>query len=106
MSRPRYWWYYNVKQITTRSLRGQISSDTMAGSFVNTCVKAVYERTREREDGDRRCRAVDMAMVKGRYRISGVAMRLHVSERVVVQYISDFVYDVAKEMGFYSDSGA
>lgn len=33
-------------------------------------------------------------------------MQLHVAERVVVRYISDFVYDVAEEMGFYHGSGS
>lgn len=101
MSKPRYWWYYNIKQIASRSLMGQIASESMAGCFINSCVKSAYERTRKRKDGKRRCQAVDMLLKQSCYSIGGVAMQLHVAERVVVRYISEFVYDVAEEMGFY-----
>lgn len=101
MSKPRYWWYYNIKQIAARSLMGQISSESTAGRFINSCVQSAYEQTRKRKDGQLRCKAVEMLMTKKRYSISGVAMQLHVAERVVVRYISEFVYDVAEEMGFY-----
>lgn len=105
MPKPRYWWYYTVKQIATRSLRGQIAAESMAGCFINSCVKSAYERTRKRKDGKSRCQAVDQLLTKGGYKsVGGVAMQLHVAERVVVRYISDFVYDVAEEMGFYHGS--
>lgn len=102
MSKPRFFWYHVVKQVAKWSLRGMLPDDCWLLIFINSCVKTAYERTRKRKDGKLRCQAVDQLLTKGGYKsVGGVAMQLHVAERVVVRYISDFVYDVAEEMGFY-----
>lgn len=101
MSKPRFFWYHVVKQVAVWSLRGQLADDCWLLIFVNSCVKAAYERTRKRKDGKRRCQAVDLLLKKERKKVSGVAMQLFVEERTVVRYISEFVYDVAEEMGIY-----
>lgn len=101
MSKPRFFWYHVVKQVAVWSLRGQLADDCWLLIFINSCVKTAYERTRKRKDGKRRCQAVDLLLVEGHKSVSGVAMQLHVADRVAVRYISEFVYDVAEEMGIY-----
>lgn len=101
MAKTKKLWYYTAKSLAADVLRGRITDRTESGAFVCACVKTVLGRTEKRDNGKLRVAVVDETVRKNMKYVAGVAMQLHMCERTVVQYTSDFVYDVARELGFW-----
>lgn len=101
MSKTRYKWYYTAKDIARQSMRGEITSCTQMGKHINDCVEDVCRRTAKRADGKERIGVITETIKYDRRYVAGVALKLHISERTVVQYTSDFVYEVAKKIGLW-----
>lgn len=94
-------WYYTAKNIAADVLRGRITDATKAGAYVCDCVKKVMQQTEQQANGKLRIAVIDETIRKNTRYVAGVAMKLYVSERMVVQYTNDFVYAVAAELGFW-----
>lgn len=99
MSRPKYWWYFTIKEVAGASLRGQVPDIIPIGEIINGAVKTAYSRTESLRDGQLRQKAI-IRLLKDRNKTTGgVALELNCSERQVVYWISDYVHAVAVEMG-------
>lgn len=101
MSRLRFSGYFVAKFIAADALRGQISTETIGGVYVNKCVQSVVAEILARPDGTLRMAVVNEALVKNRRTVAGIAFALSVGERTVSRYTSEFVYAVMGELGFW-----
>lgn len=99
MSKPKYWWYFTIKEVAGASLRGQIPDIIPVGEIINQAVKTAYSSTESLRDGKLRVKAIIRLLKERDKTTGGVALELHSSERQVVYWISDFVHTVAAEMG-------
>lgn len=105
MSRPKREYYFIVKALARQSLRHDIDGGSFAGIFVNCCVSKALDRAAAMPDGETRRAVIEESIRIGRRNVGGIALKLHVSESTVVRCTSDFVYDVAQELGLW-DTGS
>lgn len=99
MSRPKYWWYDYVKKSIMRSVDGK-SPATLQESISDMAVKKVLARTKGQYRGEERLKLIELVYIKRRYNVPGAAVQLHISEGTARDWNREFVYAVAKEMGF------
>ncbi len=102
MSRPKYLWYEYVKKSILYSFgcdMAQVQGKRQKEKF-DDAVKAVLARTSGQNDGNERLKMIDLVYIKRRYTVPGAAVQLHISERTAANWNRDFVYAVAKEMGY------
>lgn len=99
MSRPKYWWYDYVKKSIMRSVGGK-GPATSQESISDMAVKKVLARTKGQYRGDERLALIELVYIKRRYNVPGAAVQLHISEGTARDWNREFVYAVAKEMGF------
>lgn len=99
MSRPKYWWYDYVKKSIMHSVGGKAPA-TLQASISDMAVKKVLARTKGQYRGDERLALIELVYIKRRYNVPGAAVQLHISEGTARDWNREFVYAVAKEMGF------
>lgn len=99
MSKPKYWWYFTIKEVAGASLRGQISDIIPVGKIINQATKTAYKAAESLRDGQLRQKAIIRLLKERNKTTGGVALELNCSERQVVYWISDYVHAVAAEMG-------
>ena len=93
-------WYGTVKNLIADAMRGDMPGDTDFTRALSSCIQSVVEQTARREDGALRLRVVNETVKDRNKYVSGVAMEYYISERTVNRYTSEFVYAVAKRMGY------
>jgi DNA-binding NarL/FixJ family response regulator len=101
MSKPKREYYFVVKAIARQAMRRHIDGESFAGAFVNDCVRKALQRAQEQPDGETRLAVIEESIRIGRRNVGGIAMKLHVSESTVVRCTSEFIYDVARELGLW-----
>lgn len=99
MSRPKYWWYDYVKKSIMHSVGGKAPA-TLQESISDMAVKKVLARTKGQYRGEERLKLIELVYIKRRYNVPGGAVQLHISEGTARDWNREFVYAVAKEMGF------
>lgn len=100
MSRPKYWWYDYVKKSIMRNLGTGTAPETWQESISDMAVKKVLARTKGQYRGDERLKMIDLVYKKRQHSVPGAAVQLHISEGTARDWNREFVYAVAKEMGF------
>lgn len=98
MSRPNYWWDGAVR-LALRN-RKKIDPNTAQGKKLLEAIDGALEYTRTLDNGDRRCRLVDLIYFKQSHKYYGAAQVLYVSIRTAQRWDSAFVYEVARRFGF------
>lgn len=99
MSRPKYWWYDYVKKSIMHSVGGKAPA-TLQESISDMAVKKVLARTKGQYRGEERLKMIDLVYKKRQHSVPGAAVQLHISEGTARDWNREFVYAVAKEMGF------
>lgn len=100
MSRPKYWWYDYVKKSIMHSVGTGTAPETLQESISDMAVKKVLARTKGQYRGDERLKMIDLVYKKRQHSVPGAAVQLHISEGTARDWNREFVYAVAKEMGF------
>ena len=100
MSRPKYWWYDYVKKSIMHSVSAGTAPETLQESISDMAVKKVLARTKGQYRGDERLKMIDLVYKKRQHSVPGAAVQLHISEGTARDWNREFVYAVAKEMGF------
>lgn len=100
MSRPKYWWYDYVKKSIMRNLGTGTAPETWQEYLCDKAVKNVLARTKGQYRGDERLKMIDLVYKKRQHSVPGAAVQLHISEGTARDWNREFVYAVAKEMGF------
>lgn len=100
MSRPKYWWYDYVKKSIMHSVGTGTAPETLQESISDMAVKKVLARTKGQYRGDERLKMIDLVYKKRQHSVPGAAVHLHISEGTARDWNREFVYAVAKEMGF------
>lgn len=100
MSRPKYWWYDYVKKSIMHSLGTGTAPETLQEFISDKAVKTVLAKTKSQYRGDERLRMIDLVYRKRQHNVPGAAVKLHISETTACEWSKEFVYAVAKEMGF------
>lgn len=100
MSRPKYWWYDYVKKSIMRSVGTGTAPETLQESISDMAVKKVLARTKGKYRGEERLKLIDLVYKKRQHSVPGAAVQLHISEGTARDWNREFVYAVAKEMGF------
>lgn len=100
MSRPKYWWYDYVKKSIMHSVGTGTAPETLQESISDMAVKKVLARTKGQYRGEERLKMIDLVYKKRQHSVPGAAVQLHVSEGTARDWNREFVYAVAKEMGF------
>lgn len=100
MSRPKYWWYDYVKKSIMHSVGTGTAPETLQESISDMAVKKVLARTKGQYRGEERLKMIDLVYKKRQHSVPGAAVQLHISEGTARDWNREFVYAVAKEMGF------
>lgn len=100
MSRPKYWWYDYVKKSIMHSVGTGTAPETLQESISDMAVKKVLARTKSQYRGEERLKMIDLVYKKRQHSVPGAAVQLHISEGTARDWNREFVYAVAKEMGF------
>lgn len=99
MSRPKYWWYSNVKRAIMNADRYKNSEVPEQLHYILAIEKAKGD-VAEMEDGAYRLKAIDDVLIKHYKTIDGAAFELHYSRRTIQRWLNDFIYKVGKYKGF------
>lgn len=99
MSRPRYYWFGIVKTIIYQYPE-RINRSTPKGEEAYRCIRTALAKTENSEDGAERLKLIEMVFFKRTHKVFGAAREIHISESTAKRWISDFVYIVAREMGY------
>lgn len=100
MSRPKYWWYDYVKKSIMHSVGTGTAPETLQEYISDMAVEKVLARTKGQYRGDERLKMIDLVYKKRQHSVPGAAVQLHISEGTARDWNREFVYAVAKEMGF------
>jgi hypothetical protein len=88
-----------VKKSIMHSVGGKAPA-TLQESISDMAVKKVLARTKGQYRGEERLKLIELVYIKRRYNVPGAAVQLHISEGTARDWNREFVYAVAKEMGF------
>lgn len=100
MSRPKYWWYDYVKKSIMHSVGAGTAPETLQESISIKAVRRVLERTKNQYRGDERLKMIDLIYRKRQHNVPSAAVQLNISEATACNWNREFVYAVAREMGF------
>lgn len=100
MAKHKYWCFGTVQRIIYR-LTG-VSTSPLSGQ--EECAKIAIAEALEEilmlPDGEYRVKLLRMIYEERKYTLAGAARKVYVSERTATTWNSDFVYRVARKMGF------
>jgi hypothetical protein len=99
MSRPRYYWYYHVKKTIEHYPHGLDRSTSRGEEDFRAVEKTIDNR--KMTDGEERLKLVKMLCWDRYYTMEAIALKLHISTITAHRWWRNFVYDVAREMGYY-----
>lgn len=74
--------------------------ETLQESISNMAVRRVLERTKNQYRGDERLKMIDLIYRKRQHNVPSAAVQLNISEATACNWNREFVYAVAREMGF------
>lgn len=99
MSRPRYWWYGNVKREVQHYNESLQKKQPAYVAQVKAVDKALAD-TATMQDGEKRIYAVREVLIERRKSIISVAMEYNYHENVIRLWISDFIRLVGAYRGY------
>lgn len=99
MSRPRYWWYGDVKRWIMRYPKLKDEKSNMAKRYVKAIEKAMSD-LQETEDADLKLKSIELVLIKKTHTVDGVADIIYCSPAKIQRWISKFVYDVGRKAGY------
>lgn len=98
MSRPKYYWYGNVKKMVNRYPLLKAEGE-MEKKYIEAIKKAL-NTTKSLDNGDARIKAIELVYFKKSHTVYGVASELHYSERTIFRWLNGFIYMVGRNVGF------
>lgn len=99
MSRPKYWWYSNVVRALRQYKKG-LRENSIQNVLSHMAIEEALEECQYKENGQERLKIITMLYINSSHNVSGVAMACYLSESTVKRYAKEFVYDVARRMGY------
>lgn len=101
MSRPRYWWYgYVRKAIIHNICSTQQPPETIQEAIARIAITKALDDTKQLYRGEERLKLVDLVFRQQKYTAPCAAMVMYISESTATTWMKEFVYTVAKHMGF------
>lgn len=101
LTRYRYWWYDYVKKTIMHNIGStQQPPETMQEATARIAITKALDDMKQLHRGEERLELIDLVYRKQRYTVPGAALALHVSEGTAANWAKDFMYTVAKHMGF------
>lgn len=100
MSRPKHYWYINVKRMLGHMKKFTGSPQEI--DFVKAYKKAIDE-TRKMPDGELRIKCIEGVLVNHTMTVISASMEVGYSERTVQGWINRFVNTVGKYDGYKDD---
>lgn len=100
MSRRVYW--FGFVQLTIRQyFCGNLNNDTLQSKMAIEAIEKAIETIRKKPDGCNRVQAILLFYKKySSYTMYGLADKFGVSWRTIQRWNSDFVYEVATNLGY------
>lgn len=101
-NRYTYWWYPHIIAMI-RKYPNDLGN-TRKAKEAKEAITNTIEETLQDHEGIERMTAINEIYFLERKNADGVANELYVSRRKVEKWTHDFVYGVAKELGYYEQS--
>ena len=99
MSKPKHYWYGNVKKLIMSS--DQLKKDrTLQATIMLHAIEDATEETLKLPNGQERMRAVDEILIRKTKTIDGVTQELHYEDRTVRGWIQSYVNLVGRKAGY------
>ncbi len=99
MSNPKYFWNGYVQKCIRR-YPNKLDDSTFQGRITKEAIaKAIDELTNE-DGGNEKIALVNLVYIANTHTLGGASMVLGISERTATRWSQEFVYKVAKNMGF------
>lgn len=99
MSRPRHYWYYEVKGLIKKSKKTK-DELTLQATILNTAMIQAETETLKLPNGDLRMKAVRDILIDQKSTINRVCEEVNYEERTVQSWISSYVNLVGKKAGY------
>lgn len=98
MSRPKHYYYGNVKKLIMMS--NELPENRIQTAFIKMAIKDATEETLKLPNGEDRMKAVNDVLIKKIRTIEGEALELHYSWRTVQNWINSFINMVGRNAGY------
>lgn len=98
MSRPKYYWYGIANKMVNRYLKLN-KSKPMENKFKQAISRQILV-TLDTNEGPDKMKAIEAVCFEHRLNIASAAEEMHYSERTIQRWISEFINDVGKRVGF------
>lgn len=99
LSRPRYYWYSNVKRMVNSYKKITNDNSYMAKRYDKAINKAL-EEVGALDNGEDRIKAIYMVYINQTHTPAGAASKLNYSERTIFRWLNNFIHSVGKNVGF------
>lgn len=99
MSKPRNWWYGEVKKWVMRYPKLKDEKSDMAKKFVKA-IESTLEETKKLEASEYRLKAIDMVFFRNTHTIDGVAEKIHYSPSQIQRWLNKFINEVGRKAGY------
>ena len=99
MSRPRYYWYGNVKKMIMK--HDILENDrSLQASILRFAIEEAMDETAKLPHGEERIQAIDDILFKNEKSYESVAREFHYEQRTIQGWITSFVNLVGKKAGY------
>ena len=99
MSRPRYYWYSNVKNMIMKN--DILENDrSLQASILRYAIEEALDDTEKLPHGEERIKAINDVLFKKTKTYESVAREFHYEQRTIQGWITSFVKLVGKKAGY------
>lgn len=98
MSRPKEYYYYDVKKWI--KMKDKLPDSRLQVALFKQAYKDAIEETEEMSNGALRIKAINEILIKKTRTYEGVAQEIHYDWRTVQNWVTAFVNLVGKKAGF------
>lgn len=99
MSKPKHYWYGNVKRLIM-SYDKLKEDHTLQATIMLHAIDDAKEETLRLPHGEERIRTIDAVLIKQTKTIDGMTIELHYEERTVRSWVQSFVNLVGRKAGY------
>lgn len=99
MSKPRHYWYGNIRRMIM-NVPEVLSERTLQATIFQRAYEDAIEETKKLPNGELRIKAVNDVLIKRTKTMEGVALEIHYDYRTVQNWINSFVNLVGKKAGY------
>lgn len=99
MSRPKHFWYGNIRHLIMNIERFASENSMQSAIFLNA-MREADEETKKLPNGELRLKAVNDVLIAKTKTMEGVAQDVHYETRTVQGWINSYVNLVGKKAGY------